>query len=317
MGISKKYDVVVVGELNVDLIANGLNKFPEVGKEILARHLVTTLGSSSAIFASNLSAFGSRVTFSGKVGNDNFGDLIVDSLTAKGVDDSMIVRTGKQNTGVTLVLNYNEDRAMVTYPGAMALFTMEDIPQNALAQARHLHVSSIFLQDGLKKDIVTLFRRAKELGLTTSLDPQWDPSEKWDIDWENLLRYVDIFLPNLAELKALTKTSTMQQAIDALRNSLKMLVVKNGREGAILWTEHNSIHQPAFLNNSVVDSIGAGDTFNAGFIHAFLQGKALKECMEFGALMGAMNTMSSGGTAAFENMSRVKEIAKCSFGYTL
>ncbi|WP_246343693.1 carbohydrate kinase family protein [Adhaeribacter radiodurans] len=309
--------MVVVGELNVDLIANGLPKFPEVGKEIIANQFVTTLGSSSAIFANNLSAFGTKVTFTGKVGNDNYGDFIVASLQARRVDVSNIIRTGKQDTGVTIVLNYDEDRAMVTYQGAMAAFTLGDIPDSVLEQARHLHLSSIFLQEGLKKDIVSLFKKAKRLGLTTSLDPQWDPSEKWDIDWENLLGYVDIFMPNQAELKAITNTTTILAAVDALRSFFNILVVKNGREGAVVWTGSDSIHQPAFFNNSVVDSIGAGDSFNAGFIHAFLQGGGLKECMEFGALMGAINTTSSGGTMAFENMSRVKEIAKSSFDYTL
>lgn len=317
MAGKKKYDVVVVGELNVDLIANGLKKFPEIGKEMLAGQLLTTLGSSSAIFASNLSTMGSRVTFAGKVGNDNYGDHIVASLKSRGVEVGHIVRSGKQDTGVTIVLNYEEDRAMVTYPGAMAQFTTGDIPHQVLEQARHLHVSSVFLQEGLKKEIVPFFKKAKELGLTTSLDPQWDPLEKWEIDWENLLRYVDIFMPNQAELKALTNTATIQGAIDSLRNVFNILVVKNGREGAVLQAGNELIHQPAFLNHAVADSIGAGDSFNAGFIHAFLQGRALKNCMEFGALMGAVNTTCSGGTTAFENMSRVKEIAKSSFDYTL
>ncbi|QNF33515.1 carbohydrate kinase family protein [Adhaeribacter swui] len=316
MILKKKYDVVVVGELNVDLIANGLSKFPEVGKEIIANQFVTTLGSSSAIFASNLSAFGTKVTFTGKVGNDNYGDFIVAALKARRVDVNNIVRTGKPDTGVTIVLNYDEDRAMVTYQGAMAAFNLGDIPDNVLEQARHLHLSSVFLQESLKKDIVLLFKKAKQLGLTTSLDPQWDPAEKWDIDWEKLLGYVDIFMPNQAELNAITNTTTIPAAIDVLKDFSNILVVKNGREGAILWTDNNLIHQPAFFNNSVVDSIGAGDSFNAGFIHAFLQGRTLKECMEFGALMGAINTTSSGGTMAFENMSKVKEIAKSSFDYT-
>jgi sugar/nucleoside kinase (ribokinase family) len=317
MAMNKKYDVVVVGELNVDLIANGLKQFPEIGKEMLAGQFLTTLGSSSAIFASNLSALGSRVAFSGKVGNDSYGDHILAALKSRGVEVGNIVRTGKQDTGVTIVLNYEEDRAMVTYPGAMAHFTLGDIPQTVLEQARHLHVSSVFLQEGLKQDLVPLFKKAKKLGLSTSLDPQWDPLEKWEIDWRTLLRYVDIFMPNQAELKALTQSPAIAEAIGSLTDSFNILVVKNGREGAVLRAGSDSIHQPAFLNNAVVDSIGAGDSFNAGFIHSFLQGKTLKECLEYGALMGAVNTTSSGGTLAFENMSRVKEIARSSFHYAL
>ncbi len=316
MHFTKKYDVVVVGELNVDLIVDRLNKFPEIGKEILADRLIVTLGSSSAILASNLSTLGSKVTFIGKLGNDCYGDQIVASLKSKGVDVSHVLRTGNQDTGVTIALNYNEERAMVTYQGAMSTLCIEDISDKVLEEAKHLHVSSIFLQKGLKKDIVRLFKKAKKLQLTTSLDPQWDPLEKWDLDFKTLLQYVDVFLPNQSELKALTNKSTITQAVEGLRNFVKILVVKNGRYGAVLWTEKDSIYQPAFVNKAVVDSIGAGDSFNAGFVHKFLQGKALKECLEFGAIIGAVSTTKSGGTNAFESISVVKHIAKSSFNYS-
>lgn len=312
----KKYNVVVVGELNIDLIANRLSKFPEIGKEILADSLTITMGSSSAIFASNLSVLGSKVTFIGKLGNDQFGDHIISSFKSKNVDVSNIVRTGMSNTGVTIVLNYDEERAMVTYPGAMSSLRVDDVSDEALKEADHLHVSSIFLQKNLKKDIAKLLKRAKDLGLTTSLDPQWDPHEKWDIDFKILLQHVDIFLPNQAELKAIMKASTIYEAVDGLKNFVKILVIKNGRNGAVLWTkEEEFIHQPAFVNEDVVDSIGAGDSFNAGFMFKFLHGETLKDCLEFGALIGAISTTSPGGTSAFESMDGVKQIAKSSFNY--
>ncbi len=312
-----KYDVLVVGELNVDVILNHITKFPVLGEEVLAKGLTITLGSSSAIFASNLSTLGSSVSFIGKIGRDDFGDQIMTSLEAKGVNTQNIVRTDQYNTGVTIVLNFMEDRANVTYPGAMHHLTIHDIAEKSLRRAKHLHVSSLFLQEGLHKDIIHLFRNAKELGLTTSIDPQWDPAGKWELELKNLLPYVDIFMPNAAELMAITQKTTLEYALEMLKEFRTTTVVKNGSSGAYLWDGQALFHQPAFLNTDVVDSIGAGDSFDAGFIHAFLQNRPLKDCLEFGALMGAINTTNTGGTGAFDNLDLVKSVAQSTFNYSL
>lgn len=317
MSADKPYDVLVAGELNVDIILNHINRFPEMGKEVLSEQMTVTLGSSSAIFASNLSVLGTRVAFSGVIARDQFGDLILSSLKSKGVNTDPIIFTNEKRTGATIALSFDEDRAMVTYPGAMKLFGIHHISDALLRQCRHLHVSSIFLSTGLKKDLRELFRKAKGMGLTTSLDPQWDPDEKWDIDFPSLLPEVDVFIPNDNELRAMTGIEDIDRAVEHLRPYANILIVKRGRAGALLWQGDEHLHQPAFLNDKVVDSIGAGDSFGAGFIHAYLRGKTLKESLEFAALTGAINTTRAGGTAAFENLGLVKSIAESRFQYTI
>jgi sugar/nucleoside kinase (ribokinase family) len=173
------------------------------------------------------------------------------------------------------------------------------------------------LSTGLKKDVQKLFEKAKGMGLTTSLDPQWDPGERWDIDFKALLPYVDIFMPNETELRALTRTPDIEKAVQSLKPFFNIVVVKRGKQGACLWVGNEIIQQPAFLNKEVVDSIGAGDSFDAGFIHQFIQKKALTECLEFGALTGAVSTTRAGGTAAFESLHLVKSIAETTFNYAL
>ncbi len=311
----KNFDVIVVGELNVDLILNHIEKFPVIGKEVLADRMKLTMGSSSAIFASNLSTLGSRTSFCGKLGADDFGDHVLTCLKSRGVDTSYIIQSSDIATGATIVLNFGEDRAMVTHQGAMATLGLDDITDEMLLQSKHLHVSSIFLQPKLKNNIVQLFEKAKSLGLTTSLDPQWDPAEKWDIDFNTLLSYVDVFLPNKKELEGITGVQQIRNAVNSL-TAANVLVVKKGSEGACLWDGKKFHDQPAFLNKEVVDSIGAGDSFDAGFIHKFVQGKPLSECLEFAALIGAINTTCAGGTEAFKNIDTVKTIARNSFNYT-
>jgi sugar/nucleoside kinase (ribokinase family) len=313
--MSKSFDVLVVGELNVDLILNQIDKFPEVGKEVLADNMTLTMGSSSAIFASNLSTVGSRVAFLGRLGHDNFGDLILSSLQARGVDTAHILRSTTHNTGATIVLNFGEDRAMVTYPGAMNHLTLPDITADALQKVRHLHLSSMFLQAGLRKDLVALFKNAKDAGLTTSLDPQWDPAERWDVNLQQLLPHVDVFMPNINELKAFTRQDDLAAALNVIKPFARKVVVKHGSEGAYLWNGKEVLHQPAFLNKDVVDSIGAGDSFDSGFIHKFISGASDQTCLEFGALTGAINTTRPGGTGAFESLALVKTIAATTFNY--
>jgi len=305
-----RLDVLVVGELNVDLILNGLPRMPEVGKEILAETMTLTLGSSSAIFASNLSSIGVRVSFLGKVGHDLFGDLVVERLQAKGVGTDLILRTRDHATGATVVLNREEDRAMVTYMGAMAQLTLDDLDAEKLRGARHLHFASVFLQPRLRRDVSSLFQRAKACGLTTSFDPQWDPAEGWDLDLPTILPHVDVFFPNEQEVLHLTGTSKVHDALDVLRPYSHMVVVKQGNKGALGMSADSSVFSPSFLNPDVVDAIGAGDSFDAGFVSRFIEGGSMEDCLRFGNLMGAVSTTAAGGTGAFTDRAGVLAIAR-------
>ena len=281
----KKFDVITIGELNVDLIFNNLSSLPEIGKEIRAGRFSFELGSSSAIFANNLSRMGSNVAFVGKTGTDIFGDFILQKLRQAGVDTNMVSRDGMHATGATVVLNFDENREMITHPGAMEQLRAEDIHTNIFSTAKHLHISSYFLQTNLQKQVSKLFGEAKKAGLTTSFDPQWDPSEKWAINLEEILPVVDVFLPNKVELINLTGQKNMDRAIAHIEKITNILVVKMGSEGSISLFKGRSLFKPAYLNGKVADAIGAGDSFNAGFIHKFVRRSSIETCQEFGNLM--------------------------------
>lgn len=318
MEFNSKPDVVGIGELNVDIILNQIESFPEMGKERLAQSMNITLGSSSAIFASNLSTLGTKVAFIGKIGKDNFASVVLDSLNSKSVDTSHIIQSEILNTGATIVLNYDQDRAMVTYPGAMEDLKLADIDFGFLSTARHLHFSSIFLQPGIREQLPELFAKAKSLGLTTSLDPQWDPAEKWEVTLSELLPVVDVFLPNKAEFLLLTGSDSLEEGIQKIKQIAPnlTLIIKDGSNGAYGWNHGKLVHQPAFLNTEVVDCIGAGDSFNAGFIHEFIKGSLIKKCLRTGALTGAVSTTRPGGTGAFNSLEEVNKIASENFKLT-
>jgi len=311
--IKKEFEVLVVGELNVDIILNGMETMPLIGTEILADEMVVTLGSSSAIFASNISTLGVHTVFMGKIGQDDFGELVLDTLTDKHVNTDFIIRSADKKTGATIVLNYDNDRAMITYPGAMEDLKAGEVAVTHLERAKHLHVSSVFLQPGIKKDIVSLFKKAKEVGMTTSLDVQWDPAEKWDISFRKLLPLVDVFLPNEAELLAITGETTIDEAIKIIAPFANIIALKMGTKGSLGVHGKERWEQPPFLNNQVVDAIGAGDSFNAGFISTFIRGGSLQECLKQGNICGAVNTTAAGGTEAFASLESVRETARNKF----
>lgn len=315
--MEKLFDVLVVGELNVDLILDKIEKFPEVGKEVLAKRMTLTLGSSSAIFASNISSLGAKVAFIGKIGKDKFGDVVLESLQKNKVDVSMVKIDQQWGTGATAVLNVNEDRAMVTYPGAMDHLTVEDISDEDLKNARHLHFSSYFLQAGMWGGLGKLLKRAKSLGLTTSFDMQWDPAEKWDLDTAEVLPHVDVFLPNENELMFLTRKKTLEEAVQSIKEHTYILAIKRGNKGSMVHFQNKLTDQPPFLNKNVVDAIGAGDSFNAGFIYEFINGQDIARCQKFGNLTGAVSTTAAGGTAAFQDYEQFKKTAKERFGFDI
>src|ERR1700693_4156696 len=296
-----KLDVCVVGEINLDLILYGLPKELVLDRELLASGLAVTLGSSSAIFAHNLAMLGTKVGFISKTGGDPLGKIAVERLAAAGVDVSRVKQTAGQTlTGLTVAFPYWQQRYILTFPGTMFEMQYSDIDMEYVRSARHLHVSSFFLHRALRPRILDLFRQAKAAGLSTSLDTNDDPENKWDQDLLAVLKYVDIFLPNDREAKKIAHTDDLSQAINLLAGLSKVVVVKRGSAAAICRSgqEQYSLMPPSV---KPVDDVGAGDSFDAGFIHKFTAGAKLEECLAFANLAGAYSTTKEGGTEAFRD----------------
>jgi len=305
MSIKKKlFDAIVIGELNVDLILHQPEAFPQLEKEILADNLTLTMGSSSAIFAANLASLGTKVAFVGKLGNDTFANLIEGSLNNANVDTRFIKRDPQLKTGVTVILTYGEQRAMITYPGAMSYLTIADIDEKIFQKARHLHVSSFFLQKGMRKDFRGLFLNAKNSGLSTSLDPQWDPDEEWDEHLKNTLPFVDIFLPNFQEAQCISGKADPKEALRYFSQWVSIPVIKMGTTGAMALKNDEIYFSPSYQCNAV-DAVGAGDSFNAGFVYGYLSGLPVLKCLQIANACGALSTTKPGGTDAFTDSRKV------------
>lgn len=279
---------------------------PVPGQEQRADEMTLTMGSSTAIFAANSSKLGSSVGFTGKVGDDTYGIYMVQALQNYHVNTDAVIVDPLLKTGATVIFVLEEDRMMVTHPGAMEHFSAEDISDDLLSQYRHIHTSTLFFQPLLKNSLADLFKRAKQLGLTTSMDTQWDPEEKWDLDLGSILPYTDFFLPNEGELYALTGTTDLDRALSAFSKYNTCIVAKRGAHGAVLQSGDEKLSIDGLYVEDVADTVGAGDSFNAGFIHAFLKGKDLKTCLEEGNRTAAVSVTGAGGVAAIVNYEQVQ-----------
>ena len=295
------FDVTVVGELNLDLILYGLPLELELERELMASGLALTLGSSSAIFAHNLAVMGSKVGFISRIGTDPLGEIAITRLAAGGVDVSQVRKVpGSTSTGLTVILPRTGGRNILTYPGTMNEMCFEDLNLDYLTDARHFHLSSFFLHCALRPRIVELFQLMKQRGLSTSLDTNDDPDDQWDGGLMELLKFVDVFLPNDREAKKIARTDNLDSAIGILKQHVPVLAVKLGPEGAWASGPEGAVRcGPRRVE--AIDPVGAGDSFDAGFIHAYVRGAGLAECLEQGNAAGALSTTRPGGTEAFRD----------------
>ena len=310
--------VLVVGEINVDLICQGYHAFPSPGREVLVDDFQMVLGSASAICAMGLARLGTPVTFFGKVGDDPTGRFCLDAMRERGIDLSPVVLDPAIKTGVTVAITSPSDRALVSFLGSIAALREADVPRTLFRSADHIHVSSYYLQEGLRPGVAKLFREVKAAGLTTSLDPGFDPSEKWGPDLRETLAHVDVFFPNEVELRALSGSDDPEKAVRSLQKDqtqvaagergATLIVAKLGAQGALaLDRDGKAVRVPA-PRVTVVDTTGAGDSFDAGFLHAWLSGAPLADCLRLGAACGSLSTRGLGGTATQPDLTEARAL---------
>lgn len=289
-----QYDLLVAGEINPDLILSG-NVKPEFGQvEKIVDDAKLTVGSSSVIFACGAARLGLKVAFVGICGDDVFGRFMLAEMSKRGVDVSHVIIRADGQTGLSVILNQQSDRAILTHSGLIAELQASDVADSLLAQARHLHVASYFLQTKLQPNLPALFKRAHALGLSTSLDTNYDPSEKW-MGFDELLAVTNVFLPNEAEAESLTGAENVEEAATRLGSKVEALAIKLGKDGALGMSKSQRVQVESIPVN-VMDTVGAGDSFDAGFIYGYLNGWELEKSLRLACVCGALSTQQAGGT---------------------
>ena len=289
-------DIAIIGELNLDFIITGVPELPRLGEEIIVENMLLTLGSSSAILACQLAKLGTEVLFVSKVGGDEFGRRALTFLQEKGVSTDTIAVLPDLPSGLTIAISIGTERAMLTQLGTIEEMHASDIPWDLVQQCRHLHISSYYLQRSLRPEVGEIFRKAHSLDLTTSLDTGWPSGEEdYLVDLLEVWPHVDVFLPNESEAMRLSGRPTVDAALQTLGARILTVVVKLGPHGSLAWRQEQVVRSPGF-NIDVVDTTGAGDSFNGGFLHGYLHGWNLRDCLDLGNATGALSTRGPGGT---------------------
>jgi sugar/nucleoside kinase (ribokinase family) len=298
MKIRRTRDVLIAGDANVDLLLHDAPPL-ELETERLAKGMDLTLGGSSSITAFNLARLGTRVGFISVLGDDFFGRFVAERLRWAGVDLKHLKWLRGQKSGLTIWHIRGTQRAGITYEGTISMLRAGDIPDSYLATFRHLHVGAYFLGKNLRAGAPGLFRRAHKLGLTTSLDCNYDPAGEWDSGIRAVLKESDIFFPNEDEAKYLSGESDARAAARELAKLTRIVAVKRGAQGVLVQSPDGVFERKA-RRVEAVDGTGAGDSFNAGFLSRFVRGAPLEKCAQAGIEAGARAVTKVGGTTAFE-----------------
>jgi sugar/nucleoside kinase (ribokinase family) len=293
----ERLDCLVAGDANVDLIINGAPDV-EYDTEKLAQGMELTLGGSSSITAYNLACLGVKTGFLGVVGTDLFGDFVVNALASANVNVDALHRDAWEKTGLTIWLSRYMRRAGITYPGTIASLCAAHFENQYLRRARHLHVGHYFLLTRFHPDAAAVFRQARLLGMTTSLDCNYDPADEWKSHIEDVLQYTDIFFPNEEEARRLTGARSAEAAAVQLGSRAHTVAIKLGPEGVLVYNNGSCFHRSAPAA-TVVDTTGAGDSFNAGYLSQFVKGQDAHACAEAGLAAAARCVSRVGGTTAF------------------
>ncbi len=300
-------DLVVLGDANPDLVLRGGDVEPVFGQEErLVEEGTLTVGGSGAIMACAAARLGLRVGFVGVVGDDPFGMFMRVELESRGVDLRGLLVDPHRPTGITVVLSRGDDRAILTAPGTISDLRGSLIDADLLRTARHIHVSSYFLQRALRENLPGLFGEVRAAGVSTSVDPNWDPEQRWDGGLLGLLSQTDLFLPNSAEARAITGIDDIDVAAESLAGRGGTVAIKFGDGGGMVVRGEDAIRVPGIAVN-VIDTTGAGDTFDAGYLAGHLAGWPMQRCLALANICGGLSTQAAGGVAAQPTMDEALE----------
>lgn len=300
----KEYDVIIVGDYCLDIIFSGLPSFPVLGNEIIAKSFIQTSGGTcNSVIA--MHRLGLKVGWAADFGTDDYSRFILDEMEKEGIDSSLFIRHKGYHQKITVALSYPKDRAFIAYYDPDTLIPA-GFKQLISINAKHLHVPGIYRAPG----VVNIIRFLHTRGIKVSMDG--NSSKIYTIRdkrFTSLLANLDIFFANKKEVLQITEEKSLQNALQILGGIIPLVVVKDGENGAYAMEKGSLIYSPA-LKVKVIDTTGAGDCFNAGFIKAWLSGSSTAECLKWGNIVGGLSTTAMGGTGRYITNLEVEKILR-------
>jgi sugar/nucleoside kinase (ribokinase family) len=300
-------DVVCLGQYTADVVVDPVTSMPEKGKAVFVESISLHNGGSACNAAVALGKLGIRTAVIGKVGCDTLGDFPVDIMNHAGLDTSAMVRDADVRTSSTAVLVSSDgERSFLHYFGGNAHLRPDEIDFEMIAGARILHVAAAFLIPGLDgRPLAEVLARVQSMGVATCLDTAWDAQERWMSVLKPSLAHLDFFVPSLEEAHMLTGEDTPVGMARALhRQGPKTVVIKLGADGCLLHTPDVTTTIPGFPVDTVVDTLGAGDCFVAGFLAGLVHDWDLPRACSLANAVGAA-CVSARGTSGIQPMQQI------------
>ena len=284
------YDVLVAGSYTIDMIFTGLPGMPVMGAEVYATgfDLIPGEAYNSAVAMHRL---GLLVGWAGDFGNDDLSQLALLRLRQEGLDDSLFVHHPRPLRRISVAASMPADRGFIT-------FYDPDPPVPAIANALLTASARLFYIPGLfaGADLQTALTLARAKGMRVAMDGNNGEGVALDHSGvQEAVQGLDLFLPNAREVRCLTGESDALEGLRQLGALCPLVVLKDGANGAYAIASSEVIHSPA-LPLTPLDTTGAGDCFNAGFIKAWLDGLPLETCLRWGNITGGLSTLAHGGT---------------------
>ncbi|MBB6672445.1 carbohydrate kinase family protein [Cohnella nanjingensis] len=310
----KPYDVVVIGDANIDLVVAGCNEMPEPGQEVLVNDMTLHVGGGAALFSLALAKLGMKLAFNGVLGEDGFGQFIRERFLQSGIDTRYIRSSSKYNTGISIAINPEKDRSFITYTGTNAELSLLQLDMDSVVLGRHVHLTG-YRGSRNHEEYVDMARKLKRLGLTTSLDVGWDDTGEWYKGIFELMREVDIFFMNEVEARRYTGCATTERSLQELSRHGRHVVLKLGEAGAMASVGGRMSYRSAF-EVDVVDTTGAGDSFNAGYVYGFLNGYRTEQCLLLANACGALSVSRFGGSTGVGDRAAVERFIREKIAHT-
>ncbi len=281
--------VLSIGRIYCDLIFTGLQGMPVLGREIFAENMDIAAGGGAFIMAAYCAHAGRKTALLSRLGTDALSMGLEGQLAASNVDLRFLDRAVDAGPQVTVAIINDQERAFLSRrAGSAEPATLSSALE--WPEARHMHIAEF----ATLVEIPGLVAAAKEKGLTVSLDPSWDETLIFGRDFLAKCEGIDIFLPNVEEAAAITGETEPLKALDRLAKVFPVIALKAGSEGAYLANRGNVLHRGA-KPVQVIDTTGAGDAFNAGFIHSWLDGHDDEHCLCDAIAMGTLAVQAAGG----------------------
>ena len=294
----KKWDVFIYGDINVDIVIPGVEQFPGAGQEHVVEDMNVYPGGGAALFALGLGKLGLTPAFQGSVGADCHGAWLREELTRSHVDCTFLGTSQKNKTGISLSFTNEKDRSFLTYRGTNEEWNLEAIDFEGVKDAGHIHLTS-YAGSRNHHQFIMLLKKIREISsATVSFDVGWDETGEWYEGIYELLPFIDILFMNETEALHYTRGLNAEEAALDFSRQCAMAVIKLGKSGSI-GAKNGVLTKSHPYMVSAVDTTGAGDSFNAGFVYGFLKGETMEQCLRIANACGAMSVTAYGGNTAF------------------